>query len=203
MFKSQPKWHSKVRAADPSDEQSGSHLDSTEQPDRRGVLAGAAVLLGAGGFLATRSGPSAPSFASLEKGAIDLDTALANGKPTIIEFYAAWCGICRELLPVSAQVQSNFKKSINFVALNIDNTKWTDEVSHYRVRGVPHFVFLDGHGKAQAAAVGRVPQQILEDNARALAAGGKMPFARTAGATSTPDNAAGTALKQVMPRDHA
>lgn len=45
--------------------------------------------------------------------------------------------------------------------------------------------------------------QILEDNARALAAGGKMPFARTAGATSTPDNAAGTALKQVMPRDHA
>ena len=90
VFKSQPKWHSKVRAADPSDEQSGSHLDSTGQPDRRGVLAGAAVLLGAGGFLATRSGPSAPSFASLEKGAIDLDTALANGKPTIIEFYAAW-----------------------------------------------------------------------------------------------------------------
>jgi len=45
--------------------------------------------------------------------------------------------------------------------------------------------------------------QMLEDNARALAAGAKMPFARATGTTSTPDNAAGTALKQVMPRDHA
>lgn len=52
-----------------------------------------------------------------------------------------------------------FKKNINFVALNIDNTKWTDEVSQYRVRGVPHFVFLDGQGRQLAAAVGRVPQQ--------------------------------------------
>ena len=45
--------------------------------------------------------------------------------------------------------------------------------------------------------------QMLEDNARALAAEVKMPFAHANGTTSTPDNAAGTALKQVMPRDHA
>ncbi len=45
--------------------------------------------------------------------------------------------------------------------------------------------------------------QMLEDNVRALAAGAKMPFAHANGTTSTQDNAAGTALKQVMPRDHA
>ena len=65
-------------------------VPAPEQPGRRGLLAGTAVLLGTGGFLATRTGKSTPSFASLEKGSIDLDTALANGKPTIIEFYAAW-----------------------------------------------------------------------------------------------------------------
>ena len=45
--------------------------------------------------------------------------------------------------------------------------------------------------------------QMLENNARALADGAKLPFARANGATSTPDNAAGAAVKQVMPRDHA
>ena len=79
--------------AESSSEQSNplpSKSENASPPDRRGLLAGAAVVLGVGGFLATRSGQGAPSFASLEKNSIDLDTALANGKPTIIEFYAAW-----------------------------------------------------------------------------------------------------------------
>ena len=58
------------------------------------------------------------------------------------------------------QLEEDFRKDINFVALNIDNTKWTSEVQQYRVRGVPHFVFLDGQAKQKTAAVGRVPQQV-------------------------------------------
>ena len=45
--------------------------------------------------------------------------------------------------------------------------------------------------------------QVLEDNAKALATGSQMPYARTSGTTSTPDNTSGTAMKQVMPRAHA
>ena len=85
----------KTQATDEQTQQSQSSSlepsgNGPEQPDRRALLAGAAVLLGTGGVFATRSGKGAPTFASLEQGSIDLDVALANGKPTIIEFYAAW-----------------------------------------------------------------------------------------------------------------
>lgn len=56
------------------------------------LLALGAVALGAAVFFATRLGGGAVSFDTLASDAVPLSTALANSRPSVIEFYASWCG---------------------------------------------------------------------------------------------------------------
>ena len=58
------------------------------------------------------------------------------------------------------QVQKQYRKDVNFVALNIESSRWAPEVSEYRVRGIPYYAFLDASGHQQAAAVGRLPREV-------------------------------------------
>jgi thiol-disulfide isomerase/thioredoxin len=58
-------------------------------------LAGGAVALGVLAFAASRLLAGGPSLAALEQASVPLDVALANGRPTVLEFYATWCVACR------------------------------------------------------------------------------------------------------------
>lgn len=90
-----------------------------------------------------------------------IDIALSNGKPTLVEFYADWCGVCQSMSKDLAAIKAEFGEKVNFSMLNVDNTKWLPEVTKYRVDGIPHFVFFDRQGTEIAQAVGEQPRTVL------------------------------------------
>ncbi|MEM6423630.1 MAG: thioredoxin family protein [Cyanobacteria bacterium P01_C01_bin.73] len=127
--------------------------------------------------------PSA-SLGELAEAAVPLETALANGQPTLMEFYANWCTSCQAMAPDMAELRSRFGDQINFVMLNVDNSKWLPEMLHYRVDGIPHFVYLDGDGASVASVIGEQPKVVIAANIAALIDQSPLPYAQVIGQTS-------------------
>ena len=76
----------------------------------------------------------------------------------------------------------------------------------HRTPPTPQFVFLDASGKPLAAAVGKLPREVLEGNTKALAQGQPLPYARVqaAGASGLQrPEAAMAGPRQAGPLDHS
>ncbi|CAH9083616.1 unnamed protein product [Cuscuta europaea] len=144
------------------------------------------------------------SLKDLSAAALPLEKALSNGKPTVVEFYADWCEVCKESAADVYKVEQQYRDRVNFVMLNVDNTKWEQELDEFGVEGIPHFAFLDKDGNEQGNVVGRLPGQYLLENVEALSQGGQTSVPHTHMVGQYSNTAAGSReLHRVVgPRSH-
>lgn len=164
---------------------SASSRASQAAPWGKWVVAIAAIALGGLLFVGVRADSSGGSLEALAAAAMPFDQAIANGKPTLVEFYANWCTSCRAMAPELAKLKGRYGDRVNFAMLNVDNAKWLPEVLSYRVDGIPHFVFLDGTGVDVGQAIGEQPAAVMAANLEALAGGGAdLPYTMSTGTTS-------------------
>ena len=149
------------------------------------VVAIAAVILSVALFVGLKSETSPLSLEAQVKQSTPLDVAFSNNKPTLTEFYADWCTSCQAMAGDLGEIKSNYGDRVNFVMLNVDNTKWLPEMLRYRVDGIPHFVFMDSQGNAIAESIGEQPKGILEADLEALIANNPIPYANKTGQVSS------------------
>ncbi|MDX2228938.1 MAG: thioredoxin family protein [Leptolyngbyaceae cyanobacterium bins.349] len=151
---------------------------------RNFVIAVVAIALSTAIFFGLNTKTAPGLLSAMAEAAVPYEVALTNGKPTLMEFYANWCTSCQAMAPDLAAMKQQYGDRVNFVMLNVDNSKWLPEVLHYRVDGIPHLVFLDAKGTAIAEAIGELPRPILDANLLALSEGSPLPYAQATGQTS-------------------
>jgi thiol-disulfide isomerase/thioredoxin len=157
---------------------------STGQQFRNLLIVVVAVVLSLLLGLGLQTQSARPTLSTLAAAATPLETAIANGKPSLVEFYANWCTSCQAMVGDMTALKQEYGERVNFVMLNVDNSKWLPELMRYRVDGIPHFVFLDRQGTAIAGAVGEQPKTILSSNLSALVADAALPMVTSQGQVS-------------------
>lgn len=91
----------------------------------------------------------------------DFETLVKDSKtPVLVDFFATWCGPCRQLTPVLEELSTEFQDKIKIVKMDIDESPNTP--NQFGVRGIPTLmVFKDG--KLADAKVGAFPKSALVD----------------------------------------
>jgi thioredoxin 1 len=86
---------------------------------------------------------------------------LGSDKPVLVDFWATWCGPCRQVAPVLEEIASAHTEKITIAKLDIDANSET--AREYKIMSIPTMILFSG-GKPVKQIVGAKPKAaLLED----------------------------------------
>jgi len=92
---------------------------------------------------------------------LTIRTALASGRPTLVDFGARSCVPCKKMAPILEQLEKEYRGRANVIFVDV----WQDRSigGRYRVQMIPTQIFYDAKGNEAGRHVGFLDRQPIID----------------------------------------
>ena len=84
---------------------------------------------------------------------------LKSDIPVLVDFWASWCGPCKMLSPIIAQIAEEHAGKVKVGKINVDEQQ--ELAAQYRVMSIPTLIVFK-NGEAVAQSVGVQPKEQIE-----------------------------------------